>query len=162
MSKPWPERALTRRALLWAAPALTVAGGVVRPGKCRAAAKESEADENELIRRLIGETATESTRVRLEIPPVFANGHSVPMTLSVDSPMNETDYVRQVLILAPQNPILTVASFQFTPQSGRAAVSTRIRLAETQNVLAVAQMSGGAALMARAWVEVEENGCPTN
>jgi sulfur-oxidizing protein SoxY len=162
MNKPWPEGALTRRALLWATPALTVAGGFVTPFKSRAAAKESEAGEDELIKRLIGETATESPRVRLEIPPVFANGHSVPMTLSVDSPMTGTDYVRQVLVLAPRNPILTVASFQFTPRSGRAAVSTRIRLAEPQNVLAVAQMSGGGALMARAWVEVEENGCPTN
>ena len=104
----------------------------------------------------------QSPRVRLELPSTFSNGHGVPMTLAVESPMTEADYVRQVQVLAPRNPILIVAGFQFTPDSGRAAVSTRIRLAEPQNVLAVAEMSDGSLLLARSWVEVTINGCPTN
>ena len=131
-----------------------------RPGLGVSDALQTE--ENELIKRLTGKEATESSRIRLEMPSVFSNGHGVPMTLTVDSPMTESDYVRQVHVLAPRNPILVVADFQYTPQSGRASVSTRVRLAESQNVLAVAQMSDRTVLMARAWVEVTINGCPTN
>jgi sulfur-oxidizing protein SoxY len=93
------------------------------------------------------------------MPPVFGNGYSVPMTLVVDSPMTEIDHVRSVLIVAPKNPIVVVAKYLFTPQSGRAAVSTRIRLAEPQTVLAVAEMSDGALLMSGTRVKVDTNGC---
>jgi sulfur-oxidizing protein SoxY len=73
--------------------------------------------------------------------------------------MTENDHVRRVHVLAPKNPIIVVATFQFTPQSGSAAVSIRIRLAEPQMVLAVAEMNDGALLMARTWVKVETDGC---
>jgi sulfur-oxidizing protein SoxY len=162
MRKATPDGALTRRRVLRAGLLLPIAAISIAPHQSVAAVNESETGEEELIKRLIGEAAAESGRVRLDIPPVFANGHSVPMTVSVDSPMTESDYVSKIYVLAPRNPILSVARFQFTPHSGRAAVSARIRLAEPQNVLAIAQMSGGEALMARAWVEVEENGCPSN
>jgi sulfur-oxidizing protein SoxY len=114
---------------------------------------------DELIERLTGGRATESARVQLQMPPVFGNGYSVPMTLVVDSPMTEIDHVRSVLIVAPKNPIVVVAKYLFTPQSGRAAVSTRIRLAEPQTVLAVAEMSDGALLMSGTRVKVDTNGC---
>ncbi len=162
MRKIAPMRGVSRRALLRTISALPLAAGFIAPRQGLAAAAERDAGEADLVQRLIGQAAIESPLVRLDIPPVFANGHSVPLTVSVDSPMSEMDYVLQVHILAPKNPILTVARFQFTPRSGRAVVSTRIRLAEPQNVLAIAQMSTGGALMARAWVQVEENGCPTN
>jgi sulfur-oxidizing protein SoxY len=93
------------------------------------------------------------------MPPVFGNGYTVPLSLEVDSPMIQTDYVRVVHVLAPRNPIIIVGSFQFTPQSGRARVSTRIRLAEPQNVLAAAEMSDGTVLMTKTWVRVDTNGC---
>jgi sulfur-oxidizing protein SoxY len=154
----------TRRALLraasWGGLGLVGAALTTRPGLSASDALQTE--ENELIERLIGRSATESSRLRLEMPPVFSNGFGVPLTLTVDSPMTETDYVRQVHVLAPRNPILVVVDFQYTPQSGRASVSTRVRLAESQNVLAVAQMSDGSVLKARTWVEVTINGCPSN
>jgi sulfur-oxidizing protein SoxY len=81
------------------------------------------------------------------------------LTLEVDGPMTQTDHVRLVHVLAPRNPIILVGSFQFTPQSGRACVSTRVRLAEPQNVLAAAEMSDGSVLMAKTWVKVDTNGC---
>ncbi len=109
--------------------------------------------------RQTGRAATMSDRVHLDMPAVFGNGYSVPMTLSVDSPMSEADHVRSVELFAPQNPIVAVARFHFTPASGRASVTTRIRLAKPQAVLAVAEMSDGSRLMARRWVKVDTNGC---
>jgi sulfur-oxidizing protein SoxY len=73
--------------------------------------------------------------------------------------MTEADHVRSVRIFAPKNPLIEVAGFRFTPQSGRASVSTRIRLAAPQHVLAVAEMSDDTLLMTKAWVEVASNGC---
>ena len=155
---------LTRRTLFRAIPlgGLGLAGLTLIARPALGASEPNETEENELIERLIGRPATESSRLRLEMPPVFSNGFGVPLTLTVDSPMTETDYVRQVHVLAPRNPILVVADFQYTPQSGRASVSTRVRLAQSQNVLAVAQMSDGSVLKARTWVEVTINGCPSN
>ena len=113
----------------------------------------------ELVKRLTGRVPTESSRVRLEMPAVFPNGYTVPMTIDVDSPMTEADHVRYVRVLAPRNPLIEVATFYFSPQSGRAHVSTRIRLAEAQYVLAVADISDGTLLMTRTWVKVDINGC---
>jgi sulfur-oxidizing protein SoxY len=112
-----------------------------------------------LAEQLFGRTPVLSDRLRLDMPPIFPNGYTVPLTLDVDSPMTEADHVRVVHVVAPRNPLIRVASFHFTPRSGRARVSTRIRLAEPQNVIAVAEMSDESLLMAKAWVEVEINGC---
>ena len=120
---------------------------------------DPQEDDKELVRQLTGQLPVESPRVQLQMPPVFNNGYSVPLTLEVDSPMTATDFVRVVHVLAPRNPITTLASFHFTPQSGRARVTTRIRLAEPQNVLAAAQMSDGSVLMAKTWVKVDTDGC---
>ena len=119
----------------------------------------AQAAEDDVVRSIAGGQAAISPRVRLEIPAVFGNGYSVPMTFSVDSPMTADDHVRRVDIVAPKNPIILVGTFNFTPLSGRAAISTRIRLSEPQYVLAVARMNDGTLLMARSWVKVDTNGC---
>jgi len=116
-------------------------------------------EPDELITRLFGRTATYSPSVRLQMPAVFGNGYSVPLTLEADSPMTEANHVRALLVLAPGNPIPVVANFQFTPASGRAAITTRIRLSQPQAVIAIADMSDGALLMARSWVKVDTDGC---
>jgi sulfur-oxidizing protein SoxY len=141
---------LTRRALLSVAGFASVT--IVSPSS----AKD---DAVELIEQLIGKTPTESDRVRLVMPRVFPNGYTVPLSLAVDSPMTEADYVRQAHVLAPRNPLIEVAIFHFVPQRSECRVSTRIRLAEPQHVLAVAEMNDGTLLMARTWVEVTTNGC---
>jgi sulfur-oxidizing protein SoxY len=97
--------------------------------------------------------------MRLDMPAAFPNGYTVPMSLEVDSAMTGADHVRQVRVLAPGNPLVEVADFRFTPGSGRARVSTRIRLAKPQEVLAVAEMSDETMLLARTWVKVDINGC---
>ena len=119
----------------------------------------ADPDEKEIVRRLTGGHVAETSLIRLEMPDVFANGAGVPVSLTVESPMTQTDYVREVHLLAPRNPIIPVASFRFTPQSGRAMIVTRIRLSEPQNVLAVAELSDGSFIMTRRWVQVETDGC---
>jgi sulfur-oxidizing protein SoxY len=113
----------------------------------------------ELIERLTGKKATASDRLRLVMPRTFPNGYTVPLMLEVDSPMTEDDYVRQVRVVAPRNPLIDVATFHFLPQRSQPRVSTRIRLAEPQYVLALAEMNDGGLLVAKAWVEVATNGC---
>jgi len=144
------QRGITRRALLSAAGLATAA-----------LAMPVRADDPELalVEQLFGKTPVPSERLRLEMPPLFPNGYTVPLALEVDSPMTEADHVRSVHVIAPHNPLIRVASFHFTPASGRARVSTRIRLAKPQNVIAVAEMSDGSLLMAKTWVVVETDGC---
>ncbi len=119
------------------------------------------ADEapEDLVARLMGKKPMESDLVRLVMPAHFPNGYTVPLSLTVDSPMTKTDHVRQIKVLAPYNPVVEVATFDFVAERSLARVSTRIRLAEPQFVLAVAEMSDGALLMAKSWVSVATNGC---
>jgi sulfur-oxidizing protein SoxY len=148
---------VSRRALLRTA---TLAGlGLAGDSLTHAQANADEPDETALIRQFVGGTATESTRVHVQMPAVFSNGYSVPLTLLIDSPMTESDRVRMIHVLAPRNPIIPVASFAFTPLSGQAKVSTRIRLAETQDVLAIAEMNDGTLLLGRARTKVDIDGC---
>jgi len=112
----------------------------------------------ELVRRLTGKTPTESDRIRLEMPPVFANGYTVPLALEVDSPMTMRSCPPRARVLRHETSCRG-RRLHFTPQSGRARISTRIRLAQPQDVVAVAEMSDGTFLMAKKWVEVATNGC---
>jgi sulfur-oxidizing protein SoxY len=143
---------MTRRAVLGAAALAGLALGV-------RSAKGAPDPEMALAEQLFGRAPVPSDRLRLDIPPVFPNGYTVPLAFDVDSPMTDSEHVLAVHVVAPRNPLVRVASFHFTPRSGRARISTRIRLAEPQNVIAVAEMSDGSLLMAKTWVEVEINGC---
>ena len=116
-------------------------------------------DATELIERLTRKIPIESDRLHLAMPRTFPNGYTVPLTIEVDSPMTEDDHVKLVRVVAPRNPLIEVATFHFLPQCSQPRVSTRIRLAEPQHVLAVAEMSDGTLLMAKTWVEVATNGC---
>jgi sulfur-oxidizing protein SoxY len=124
------------------------------------ASPASASDEaTELIERLTGKMPIESDRLHLTMPRTFPNGYTVPLMLEVDSPMTEDDHVKRVRVVAPRNPVIEVATFHFLPERGQPRVSTRIRLAEPQYVLAVAELSDSTLLMAKTWVEVATNGC---
>ena len=97
--------------------------------------------------------------LRLTTPEIAENGNSVPVSFEVDSPMSEDDHVESVMILATDNPSVDVATFHFTPMSGRATASTRMRLARTQDVVAVARLSDGRLVRASNNVEVTIGGC---
>jgi sulfur-oxidizing protein SoxY len=113
-----------------------------------------------LERLLAGRTSVESARVRLELPERFDYGNTVPLALSVDKPMTAADCVRRVDVFAEGNPFPEVATFHFTSDSGRASVSTRIRLNEgEQEVVAVAELSDGSARVGRGAVQISISGC---
>ena len=105
-----------------------------------------------------GKTATEG-KVKLDLPEIAENGNTVPMTMSVESPMTEQSYVTEVLVVGDGNPNGGMATFHFTPLSGAAEANTRIRLAATQNITAVAKMSDGSFYTASKQVKVTIGGC---
>ena len=98
-------------------------------------------------------------KVKLELPQVAENGHSVPMTLRVESPMTRAEHVRLVFLIADKNPQRDLAVFYFGPHSGRAEVSSRIRLNGTQRVVAVAELSDGSFWSDAAQIHVLEAAC---
>jgi sulfur-oxidizing protein SoxY len=95
----------------------------------------------------------------LTAPEIAENGNTVPVSISVDSPMTEEDHVTSVVIYAEGNPNPDVITFNFTPMSGEASATTRMRLARTQNVVAVAKTSTGAVYMDKKEVKVTIGGC---
>ena len=145
----------TRRTVLTAA----VAGSASFATAALASSRPPDGDAVDLVKRLTGKSPAASDRLHLVMPKLFPNGYTVPLTLVIDSPMTESDHVRHVSVLAPRNPLVKVATFHFVPQRSEPRVSTRIRLAEPQYVLAVAEMNDGTLLMTETWVDVATNGC---
>ena len=98
-------------------------------------------------------------RVRLDLPAIADTGFSVPMSVSVESAMSETEYVRTILVLADRNPVRDVCWFYLGPRAGKAEVASRIRLNGSQRVVALAQLSDGTFWSAARQVEVREAAC---
>lgn len=113
----------------------------------------------EMIKGFTGGAEPATGRVSLTAPEIAENGNTVPVSFSVESPMTADDYVEAVMILAEGNPNPGVATFSFSPMSGRAEASTRMRLAKTQRVLAIAKMKDGSAFMDAKTVKVTIGGC---
>jgi sulfur-oxidizing protein SoxY len=111
------------------------------------------------IKKLYGDKALASGKVKLDLPSIAENGLVVPLNFEVESPMTEKDYVKAVHFYADGNPNPQVADFYFTPMSPKAAGQIRIRLAQTQNIVAVAEMSDGKLYTARQEVKVTIGGC---
>ena len=95
---------------------------------------------DDAIAAFTGGAEVGSGAISLTAPEIAENGNTVPIKLTVDSPMTADNYVKRVMILADGNPNPDVVTFNFTPLSGEASASTRMRLAKTQNVIAVAEM----------------------
>ena len=95
------------------------------------------------VRALVGTATVQTGRVKIDIPPLVENGNSVPMTVSVTSPMTPNDYVKSIHVFNEKNPQPNVGNFYLGPRAGRAQVSTRIRLADSQKIVAIAQLSDG-------------------
>ncbi len=106
-----------------------------------------------------GEIPALPGRVRLDVPPLVENGNSVTLTVAVDSPMTPADHVRAIAVFNERNPQPNVAVFRFGPRAGRAAVTTRMRLATSQRVVAVAELSDGSFRSASADVIVTLAAC---
>ena len=113
----------------------------------------------EEIKKIVGDKKLVPGKIKLDLPTIAENGLVVPLNFEVESPMTEKDYVKSVHFFAEGNPSVNVASFHFTPMSPKAAASTRIRLAKTQDIVAVAEMSSGEFYSARKEVKVTIGGC---
>jgi sulfur-oxidizing protein SoxY len=111
------------------------------------------------IRQVVAEAVVQPDKVRLEVPPLVENGNTVSLSVSVTSPMTAADHVTTIHIFNEKNPQPNVAAFHFGPRAGRALVSTRIRLADTQTIIAIARMSDGSFWSAKADVIVTLAAC---
>jgi sulfur-oxidizing protein SoxY len=95
------------------------------------------------IRKVVGDATVRPGRVTLDLPPLIDNGNAVALSVSVESPMTAADHVKAIHVFTEKNPQPYVVSVYLGPRAGRARVSTRIRLADTQTVVAIAQLSDG-------------------
>jgi sulfur-oxidizing protein SoxY len=127
---------ITRRDVLKAGS--VVALGTAVPGQANALGQMETA-----IRQVIGEAEIRKGKVTLDLPPLVENGNTVPMTVSVDSPVTKDNYVKAIHVFNEKNPQANVISTQLSPRAGKAAISTRIRLAGTQKLMAIAELSDG-------------------
>jgi sulfur-oxidizing protein SoxY len=137
--KPWerqPSRSVTRRSVL-------TGGGIGLAALAAGSGVSKAAAMDDAIHELVGEAPLEKGRVKLEVPSIVENGNTVPLTVSVDSPMTETDHVESIHLFNEKNPQPFIAVFHIGPRAGKARVSTRIRLADSQRLVAVARMKDG-------------------
>lgn len=118
------------------------------------------ADVRAAIDAIIGaKPIKDDDRVTLVLPEIAENGGTVPLTLSVDSPMSDQDHVTALHIFCDGNPSPNMASYYLGPHNGKAEVSMRIRLMQTQNVVAVAETSTGEVLRKQMQIKVTLGGC---
>jgi len=148
---------VNRRDMLRIVGAGTVTGIVA--GLLPNLAQADAASAAAAVKKAAGGKTPASGKITLELPQIAENGNTVPIGFEVESPMTDSDYVKAVHIFADKNPRPYVAEFFFTPASGRAKASTRMRMGSTQNVIAVAEMSDGSVYMAKSEVKVTIGGC---
>jgi sulfur-oxidizing protein SoxY len=95
------------------------------------------------IRQVVGEAAVKPGRIKLDLPPLVENGNTVAMAVTVDSPMTANDYVKAIHVFTEKNPQPNIISAKLGPRAGKAEIQTRVRLADTQSVTAICEMSDG-------------------
>lgn len=140
MSTRSGRNAVDRRRVLAGAAGATLAVAL-RPA-IAATLPRTETTES-AIRRFSGDNPIRPGRVTLDLPPLVENGNTVPLSVSVESPMTPEDHVRRIGVFNEKNPQPNVVTVHLRPGAGRAQVSTRIRLADTQRITAIAEMSDG-------------------
>jgi sulfur-oxidizing protein SoxY len=131
-SHPTRRAVLAGAGALGAAPFLVVRRAEATPETMKAA-----------IHRLIGEAPVKKGRVTLDIPPLVENGNTIAMSVAVESPMTEANHVKAIHVFNEKNPQPDIISVHLGPRAGKATFSTRIRLADSQSVVAIAEMSDG-------------------
>jgi sulfur-oxidizing protein SoxY len=129
----------TRRQFLGLASGAAMSGAIpivtLRPA---AATPETLAGA---IRNVVGAAVVRTGKVKMDVPPLVENGNTVPLTVSVSNPMTSSDYVKSIHVFNEKNPQPNVGNFYLGPRAGRAQVSTRIRLADSQKIVAIARLS---------------------
>lgn len=150
------EVSLTRRQVV-AAAAMT-AGAALLP-VCSTPALAAADDMQAEIRKLVGTAGVKPGKVKVSIPELTENGNATPITVSVESPMTEANYVRAVHIFSEKNPVSYIARLGIGPWAGKAQVSTSIRVADTQTFTIVAEMSDGSFWSGQGTTEVTAPAC---
>jgi len=131
---------ITRRAFLVLACAAAAPARAQLPpniAQIRKRALDAAIDE------VVGAAPVRTGRVKLDLPPLVDNGNTVPISVTVDSPMTAADHVRVINVLTEKNPQPFVLTAHLGPRAGRASISMRGRIADTGNVIAIAEMSDG-------------------
>lgn len=113
----------------------------------------------QVVARIVGSAKVNPGKVKITLPPLVENGHLVPLTVNVESPMTDADYVKAIHVFTDKNPLPEVISFYLGPKAGRASFSTRVRLADSENVVAIAQMSDGSFWSENVYVVVTTAAC---
>jgi sulfur-oxidizing protein SoxY len=147
----------TRRQFL-----IIAAGALAAPARAQLppnVAQLRKAAFDQAIRDVVGAAPLRSGKVRLEMPPLVDNGNAVPVTITVESPMTATDHVRAIHLFTEKNPQPRVIAAELGPRAGRAILTTRARIADTGQVIAIAQMSDGSFYSDRVEVVVTLSAC---
>ena len=131
----------TRRQFLSLAGSAAVLGTV--PIATLRPAEATPATMTAAIRTIVGEATVRAGKVKLDVPPLVENGNTVPMTVSVSNPMTPADHVVSIHVFNEKNPQPNMGNYYLGPHAGRAQVSTRIRLADSQKIVAIARLSDG-------------------
>ena len=132
MNGPGATRRTVLTAIGGAGAALIVRPARATPDSMRAA-----------MRQVVGQAAVKPGKIKLDLPPLVENGNTVAMGVSVESPMTAKDYVKAIHVFTETNPQPNVISVKLGPRAGRAEIQTRVRLADTQTVIALCEMSDG-------------------
>ena len=127
----------TRRDFIALASGAAVFAVTLRPAEATPATMAAA------IRSVVGSEPVKTGKVKLDVPPLVENGNTVPLTVSVNHPMAPEDNVTSIHVFNEKNPQPNIANFYLGPHSGRAQVSTRIRLADSQKIVAIAKLSDG-------------------
>jgi len=135
-----------------------LAGAIALPAMSRAARAQTD-PLDPMVWVFTKGVPVQKGRVKLELPPLADNGNSVPLAVTVDSPMSATDYVKSIHLFSEKNPVRDMARFYLGPRGGRAKVVTRVRLGGTQTVTAIAALSDGSFWSGSAHVEVTLPAC---
>jgi sulfur-oxidizing protein SoxY len=120
----------------------SLAGGLVATFRMSDAMATPETMRS-AIRQVVGTAQVRKGRVDLDVPPLVENGNTVSLVVSVDSPMTKTDYVKSIHVFNEKNPQPNVIGVYLGPRAGKAKIATRFRLADTQMITAIAEMSDG-------------------
>jgi sulfur-oxidizing protein SoxY len=120
-------------------------------------ATPAEADAE--IAKITGGKAMDKGKISIDLPEIAENGNTVPLQVTVESPMTDKDYISDILVVADGNPRPGIATFHLTPLSGKATAATRIRLQTTENIIVVAKTGDGKFFTDRKQVKVTIGGC---
>jgi sulfur-oxidizing protein SoxY len=150
---------LDRRDFVLGAGASALVAALVGSASAADTAASHSAEFERALAGILNGAVPKESGIDMDLPDNVENGDYVPLGLSVDNPMTPANHVKAIHLLSTANPRAHVASFRFTLMSGKARVTSRMRLAKTQAVVAIAELSDGTFLMSTQLVDVKVGGC---